>query len=556
MRRVRCCVRTSCFLLAAALIACLAAPASAQDFRGTITGRVADAQGGRLPGALVSVVNTATNSEATTTTDSNGDFSVPYLTPGAYRVTVELSGFKKIVREGVEVRIGDRLTLDMSLEVGQLEETVTVAAATPLLETRSGSAGQVIDEKRIELMPLSDGNPFMLARLAPGVAYHGDLKFSRPFDNGGTSDFTANGGPGGNEFTLDGSPNMANGRRVAFVPPAGAVQEFKVETATFDAQQGHTAGATVNVTMKSGHEHVPGATATTTIATRRCRRTTSSSSGPAGPRTTPGTSATASPPADRRSSLQRPQQTFFFGAFEWLYDTFPEPGQFTVPTEAQRNGDFSALLPNVVIYDPLTAVRRADGRVERQPFPGNIIPQPPPRSNCARNPEVLPAAEPARQRAGPQQLHQHQLARRRLLLDEFPRRPQAHQQQRFFVRYSRNNRVEYRGNWTGELNGVRPIGNFLFRINDAVNGDHVWTMTPTIGAQPARRAGRGSRSPASARTRASSTRRRSAFRTPRRSTSAATVLPALRVRRQHRSPTSATRLPAASTRRSTRSSRR
>src|SRR4029450_7772886 len=108
-------------------------------------------------------------------------------------------------------------------------------------------------------------------------------KFSRPFDNGGTSAITADGGAGGNEvtldgspnmangrggaftapagggggsggneFTLDGSPNMANGRRVAFTPPAGAVAEFKVETATFDAQQGHTAGATVNVTMKSG----------------------------------------------------------------------------------------------------------------------------------------------------------------------------------------------------------------------------------------------------------------------------------------------------------------
>ena len=139
-----------------------------------------------------------------------------------------------------------------------MTEVVNVAADTPLLDTRSGSAGQVIDEKRIALMPLSDGNPFVLARLAPGVAYHGDLKFSRPFDNGGTSDFTADGGPGRNEFTLDGSPNMANGRRVAFVPPAGAVQEFKVETATFDAQQGHTAGATVNVTLKSGTNRIKG----------------------------------------------------------------------------------------------------------------------------------------------------------------------------------------------------------------------------------------------------------------------------------------------------------
>ena len=109
------------------------------------------------------------------------------------------------------------------LEVGRMEETVTVTAESPLLDTRSGSAGQVIDEKAISLMPLSDGNPFVLSRLVPGVAYNGDLKFSRPFDNGGTSAINADGATGGNEFTLDGSPNMANGRRVAFVPPAGAV---------------------------------------------------------------------------------------------------------------------------------------------------------------------------------------------------------------------------------------------------------------------------------------------------------------------------------------------
>src|ERR1044072_68896 len=107
-------------------------------------------------------------------------------------------------------------------------------------------------------MPLSDGNPFVLSRLVPGVAYTGDLKFSRPFDNGGTSSINADGSTGGNEFSLDGSPNMANGRRVAFVPPAGAVQEFKVETASFDAGSGPTAGATINVTLKSGTNSLKG----------------------------------------------------------------------------------------------------------------------------------------------------------------------------------------------------------------------------------------------------------------------------------------------------------
>ena len=98
-----------------------------------------------------------------------------------------MQGFKKLVRDGIEVRVGDRLKLDLILEVGQMEETVSVTAESPLLETGSASAGQVIDEKRISLMPLSDGNPFVLSRIVPGIAYTGDLLFSRPFDNGGTS---------------------------------------------------------------------------------------------------------------------------------------------------------------------------------------------------------------------------------------------------------------------------------------------------------------------------------------------------------------------------------
>src|SRR4029453_14216268 len=108
------------------------------------------------------------------------------------------------------------------------------------------------------MMPLSDGNPFVLSRLVPGVAYTGDLKFSRPFDNAGTSSINADGSSGGNEFTLDGSPNMARGRRGAFVPPAGGVQELKVQTASFDAAEGHTAGAMVNVTLKSGTNALKG----------------------------------------------------------------------------------------------------------------------------------------------------------------------------------------------------------------------------------------------------------------------------------------------------------
>ena len=243
----------------------------------------------------------------------------------------------------------------------------------------------MIDEKRIELMPLSDGNPFTLTRLAAGTVYTGDLKFSRPFDNGGTSATTSNGAAGGNEFTLDGSPNMANGRRVAFTPPAGAVQEFKVETATFDAQQGHTAGATINVTMKAGTNQFRGdgyyhyrdeTLAKNDFFLERAGR----------PKDTleyKRFGGTFGGPVDLGFYNGR-NKTFFFSAFEWLYDQFPEPGQFTVPTEAQRNGDFSALLPlGIQIFDPATA-RLVNGQVRRDGVPGQHHPGRPHQPGGAR----------------------------------------------------------------------------------------------------------------------------------------------------------------------------
>ena len=204
---------------------------------------------------------------------------------------------------------------------------MSVTAESPLLATTSGSTGQVIGEKTIAMMPLSDGNPFALARLAPGIAYNGDLKFSRPFDNGGTSGIVTGGATGGNEFTLDGSPNMASGRRVAFVPPAGAVQEFKVETASFDAGSGHTAGATVNVTLKSGTNALKGS-GYTYYRSEKLAETDffvlKANAAEAGARLQAARLHARRP--GRHSRLYNGHdQTFFFGAVEWLYDEFPEP---------------------------------------------------------------------------------------------------------------------------------------------------------------------------------------------------------------------------------------
>jgi hypothetical protein len=452
----------------------LARPA-AQDFRGAIEGRITDDQGAAVPGVTVTVTHVETNVPSTATSNADGNYNVPFLTPGVYKISVELTGFKKVERDQVQVRVGDRLALDFQLAVGAIEEVVSVSAAAPLLETRSGSSGQVIDEKRIALMPLSDGNPFVLTRLAPGVAYFGDLKFSRPFDNGGTSDVSADGAPGGNEFSLDGSPNMGHGRRVAFVPPAGAVQEFKVETANFDAQQGHTAGATVNVTLKSGTNRFRGEGyyhyrdeklgANDFFLERQGR--------PKAPLDYKRFGGVLGGPIFQ-------DRTFFFSAVEWLYDQFPEPAQFTVPTEAQRNGDFSALLSQGIrIYDPATA-RLENGRIVRTAFPNNIIPAGRINPVAREYLKFYPLPNQAGDALGRNNFSSPQPRGDDFYSISARVDHQLTNSQKIFGRYSRNDRKEYRGAWAGEQNGVNPIGNFLFRKNDAVNVDHVWTMSNSM----------------------------------------------------------------------------
>ena len=487
-RRQQNCRRIFCSLLAVLCLLVVVGSTAAQEFRGSITGRVTDASGAVVVGAQVAATNAAMNSSVWATTDESGDYTILFLTPGSYMLAVEATGFKKLLRQNVEVRVGDRLTLDLTLEVGEVAEIVNIVTETPLLEAATASSGQVIDRRRISELPLSDGNPFVLSRLAPGVTYTGDLKFSRPFDNLGTSSIVSNGAPGGNEFTLDGSPNTANrDSRVAFVPPADAVQEFKVVTTSFDAQQGHTAGANVDVTLRAGTNDFHGSlyefvrndvlSANDFFLNRagrprdalRYNRYGATLGGPVilprlgsgGPKTWNG--------RDR---------FFFFFAYEGLKDVFPEPGQFTVPTLAERSGDFSALLPlGIRIYDPLSAVR-VGSRVERTPFPGNVIPEE------RLSPVALAYLQfyPLPNQPGDAQGRNNFISAN-LRTDNFNSETLRldfafNRKHTSFFRYTRNNRLEERGNWTGVVNGVRPTGTLLYRNNNAATYDHVYTASP------------------------------------------------------------------------------
>ena len=484
--------RLSSITLAIACLLLFASSGRAQEFRGSITGRVTDAAGAVVPGAQVAVTNAATNTSTWATTDEAGAYTVLFLTPAKYDVMVEAPGFKKLLRRSVEVRVGDRLTLDLMLEVGQVAEIVNVISETPLLESATATSGQVIDRRRIAELPLSDGNPFALSRLAQGITYTGDLKFSRPFDNLGTSSVVANGAPGGNEFTLDGSPNTeSRGPRVAFVPPADAVQEFKVVTVSFDAQQGHTAGANIDVTLRNGTNNFHGSlyefvrndvlSANDFFLNRagrprdalRYNRYGGTFGGPVMlPRFGEGGEG-------GRSWLSGRNRYFFFLAYEGLRDAFPEPGQFTVPTLAERRGDFSALLPlGIQIYDPTTAVR-VGNRIQRMPFANNIIPEERINATARAYLQFYPLPNQAGDAQG-----------RNNFLSANPRSDTFNsealrldftfnQRHTAFFRYTRNNRLESRGNWTGVVSGIRPTGTFLFRNNNGATYDHIYTASGT-----------------------------------------------------------------------------
>jgi carboxypeptidase family protein len=476
-------------LICVLLVSLMSLSAWSQEFRGSISGRVTEASGAAVPGATVTITNLATNTSTTATTNESGGYTAIYLNPGSYTVAVEASGFKKVIRQGIEVRVADRLELDLVLEVGALADTVNITSDPSLLETNTASAGQVIDRRRISELPLSDGNPFVLTRLAAGIAYtSSDLLFSRPFDNGGTSSISANGAKGGNEFTLDGSPNQASGRRVAFVPPADAVQEFKVETTSFDAQQSHTAGATVNVILRSGTNEFHG-TAYEFVRNDilSANNFFSNSNGKKRDVTRYNRfGGTIGGPVRMPKKLFGPlgydgrNRSFFFFAYEGLKDAFQEPGFQTVPTLAMRQGNFSALLPSIVIYDPATARMRADGKIERMPFQGNQIPEG--RFNQVAKNYLQYYPLPNVQVSDPLGASNYFSTNPRSdnFNSESVRFDQTiNDRQKFFVRYTHNFRREARGNWTGEINGIRPTGNYLFRINNGINFDHVVNFSPT-----------------------------------------------------------------------------
>ena len=130
-----------------------------QETRGTITGTITDPSGAAIAGAKIIARNTQTNTLVQGGSSGDGTSSMPYLLPGPYTISVEVQGFKRSVRDGVELRISERINLDFTLELGATQESVSVTAEAPLFEVNNATSGQVIDRRRIAELPLSEGNP-------------------------------------------------------------------------------------------------------------------------------------------------------------------------------------------------------------------------------------------------------------------------------------------------------------------------------------------------------------------------------------------------------------
>ncbi|MEK7405594.1 MAG: TonB-dependent receptor [Acidobacteriota bacterium] len=363
----------------AALLLCCAA--WAQEFRGTILGRVTDPSGAVVPGVAVSAVNEDTNASVSTKTNQEGNYRIPFLLPGNYRLLIEQAGFKKIERRGIRVSVGSDVTLDFLLEVGAPTESVTVTGSAPLVNTSNADLGVVIDNTYIQNLPISlTRNAMNRIMLSAGVT--GD---TGTYTSNAQSEFSIMGGGstrGRNEVVVDGIPNTIpqSGGVIVFVPPLDAVEEMKVHTTLFDSAYGHSNGGAVSITTRGGGNEIHGAV----YDFERWRNLNANSwrnnrDGIAKPSVSYNQfGGVFSGPVVVPRLYNGRNRTFFSFSLENDLDKRDMSRRARAPTELERNGDFSQTLNRLgrgllQLYDPWTTTG-SGSTAARTPFPGARIP--------------------------------------------------------------------------------------------------------------------------------------------------------------------------------------
>jgi Carboxypeptidase regulatory-like domain len=393
-----------CARLFAALIVLfllLAHPSGAQTTYGTILGNVTDSTGASIPDANVTLINTDTQARRIATSSSEGDYQFPNLIPGNYEVDFEKQGFAISRREGIVVTVKASIRVDAKMQIGDVNQTVSIDTTMPLLETEPGALGQLVEGKQVQEMPLNGRNVFNLLILAPGVVPQGSTG-GNPLGNQAGGTFTNNTGFGNyqigggmsnqSSFYLDGAPlNTIYINSPGLVPTQDAIQEFRVDTNAVSAEFGHFAGGVVNMASRPGTNSIHGS-AYEYIRNRVLNANTYfNKHNPLNIVPTPAFTqnqygVTFGGPIKRNK---------IFGFFSWEGFSFRKgnPLLTTVPTQAFLNGDFSALCSSfnnsgvcnagsgTQLYDPLTTCGYGSNPAcapgatgERQPFAFNKIP--------------------------------------------------------------------------------------------------------------------------------------------------------------------------------------
>src|SRR5215831_18644351 len=381
-----------CVLAALCLLFVVPVTMQAQELRGKISGRVTDPNGAAVPGATVKVVDVARNATTTLTSNDEGIFDAPFLLPGKYQVIVEMKGFKKTLQDNVVVEINQTRTVDIVMAVGLPEETVTVTQEQPPINVSDPNLGQTIDRKRVDELPSVHGDPYYLINLTPGVAYTGSTRLDRPFEPTHIANFAMGGARGiRSDLLIDGAPSTATANAfeviASYVPPTDATQEFRVQTATYDAQFGNTEGGVTSIVTKGGSNQFHG---TGYMWLEPGWMTANDFFGNANNQGRPYTYSnrpgfTIGGPVTIPHVYDGKNKTFFFFSFEQIADSRPrfDATNIWAPTPALLAGDFSAYKPadcskpgtnQICIFDPLTGTFSGGNVTGRTPFANNIIP--------------------------------------------------------------------------------------------------------------------------------------------------------------------------------------
>ncbi len=359
---------------------------SAQEFRATLSGRVFDASNAAVPGAKLTAVNISTNESTNATTDATGAYTIPFLRPGEYRLSVTAQGFKQHTRENVVLEAARISGIDVVLEVGTVTENITVTGEAALLETQTASRGGVVNTQQVAELPLNARNPFMLGSMMAGVTFRGAAIWQRPFDNGAIAQWSVNGSQmSNNEFLLDGAPNngQAGGNNIAYVPIVDAVQEFNVQSNSYDASYGKTGGGVFNVVLKSGTQalHVTG---WEFLRDKRLDANTFQNNAVGKPRPAHylhqyGFQLDGPVYMPKLLPKDGKVKLFYLGSFENYREAWPQFLNISFPEPEMRQGDFSKMVDAnknpITIYNPYDYTLDSSGNPVRKPFANNKIPQ-------------------------------------------------------------------------------------------------------------------------------------------------------------------------------------